>query len=211
MTAQTDSKVQLAPKAAAEPAAKAKVSAKPEKSFSQAEMQAEIDRAVVKALRPKDQALAGLQRQLDQQLEDRELASKYVDDPEKLAEERGKRSARQELMERENAAIARELAGVKREAMAGGLPEEDLADLETVKEVERLMRFWDKHQGALSGKAVEEETPPDQEPVATPGSSGVGAAGSVQLTRDNIDLLHGEGKVSDEKYRAFLQSGTLPT
>ncbi len=34
-------------------------------------------------------------------------------------------------------------------------------------------------------------------------------SGGVEVTTDNIDLLHSEGKVSDDKYRAFLRTGQL--
>lgn len=37
-----------------------------------------------------------------------------------------------------------------------------------------------------------------------------GGAGGETVTRDNIDLLHLAGKVPDDKYRRFLNTGQLP-
>lgn len=46
-------------------------------------------------------------------------------------------------------------------------------------------------------------------PTETPAPDSGRSAGGVEVTKDNIDALHLEGKVTDDKYRAFLRTGQL--
>lgn len=50
-----------------------------------------------------------------------------------------------------------------------------------------------------AGAPPPDETPPDS----------YRGAGGVEITSDNIDKLHGEGKVSDAVYRNFLRTGQI--
>ena len=50
-----------------------------------------------------------------------------------------------------------------------------------------------------TGAPKEDEVPPDS----------YRSAGGVAIDKDNIDKLHGEGKVSDAVYRNFLRTGQI--
>ena len=61
---------------------------------------------------------------------------------------------------------------------------------------------WAKSRGIV---------PPDgaKKPAGTEALARGGSVATELVTADNIDALHAQGKVSDERYRAFLRTGQL--
>ena len=109
---------------------------------------------------------------------------------------------------------------MKRIVTALGVPEDEIEDAETVRDLELLLRGYHRNAASPASKSVQEDSQYAaflewQKVQAKPQGATKevvlrgGPGGSVALNKDNIDALYLEGKVSGEKYTAFLRTGQL--